>query len=126
MIGTETLVRQYDVHAGQSFAPEIPAVPYLDVLGTANSKNGDVSLFVVNRNPKSSQPVAIHLSGFTPLPDVRVVTLATPSLVDNNDEEHQNTVRPVESHDLMEGTTIRHVLPAGSVTVFSFSGPRKE
>jgi alpha-L-arabinofuranosidase len=126
VIGTETRVRQYDVHAGQSFAPEIPAVPYLDVLGTANSKNGDVSLFVVNRSPKSSQPVSIHLSGFTPPKNVKVVTLASPSLVDTNDEEHQYTVRPVESHDLIEGTALRHALPAASVTVFSFSGSRRK
>ena len=124
VIGTETRAQQYDVHAGQSFAPEIPAVPYLDVLGTMNSASGDVSLFVVNRNPKSSQPASIRLSGLTPQRDVRVFTLAAASLLDNNNEEHQNTVRPVESHEVMEGSACQHVLPASSVTVFLFSARR--
>ncbi len=124
VIGTETRARQYDVHAGQSFAPEILAVPYLDVLGTVNSASSDVSLFVVNRDPRNSQPASIHISGFTPQPDVRVLTLAAPSLLDHNDEEHQNVVRPVESHEVLEGTTLRHVLPAGSVTVLLFSNRR--
>jgi hypothetical protein len=30
--------------------PEIPNVPYLDVLATSNSTNGDLVLFVANRD----------------------------------------------------------------------------
>jgi alpha-N-arabinofuranosidase len=121
VIGTETRVAQYDVRGGQVFAPEIPGVPYLDVLGTVDSKTGDVAVFVVNRNAKSSQAATIRLSGFTPVSDVRVLTLAASSLLDDNDEERQNAVRPAESHDVMRGDTLKRVFPPGSVTVCLFS-----
>jgi alpha-L-arabinofuranosidase len=104
------------VHLGQSFAPEIPGVPYLDVLGTVDSARGDVTLFVVNRNPHEAQPASIQLTGFTPASHVKVWTLSAHSLLDKNDEEHQDTVRPVESQDKVRGTALHHVFPAGSVT----------
>ncbi len=118
VIATETHVAQYDVHRGQSFAPEIPGVPYLDVLGTVDSGTGRMALFVVNRNARDAQPASIRLTGFSPEPDVKVLTLAAPSLLAKNDEEHQHAVRPVESYASIEGGALRHVFPAGSVTVF--------
>jgi alpha-L-arabinofuranosidase len=82
-------------------------------------------LFVVNRSPRRSQPASIRLADFTPAPDVRVLTLAAPSLLDKNDEEHQNAVRPAESRAAMTGATLHHVFPTLSVTVFLFSAPHK-
>lgn len=121
VIGTETRAAQYDVHGGQPFAPEIPGVPYLDVLGTVNSMSGEVALFVVNRNHRSSQRTSIRLNGFTHRPEVIIRTLAGHSLLDKNDEEHRDAVRPVESRVTMRGTTFQHEFPAGSVTVIRFS-----
>jgi alpha-L-arabinofuranosidase len=94
-------------------------------LGTVDSATGGIALFVVNRNARDAQPASIRLTGFTPAADVKVWTLAAPSLLDKNDEEHQHAVRPVESHAAIEGGTLRHVFPAGSVTVFLFAGQRK-
>lgn len=121
VIGTETRATQYNVHGGQPFAPEIEGVPYLDVLGTEDSSRGDVALFVVNRNPRASQPATIQVRGSTPARDVKVWTLAASSLLDKNDEEHQHAVRPVESHAVIEGPAFHHVFPAASVTVFLFA-----
>jgi alpha-N-arabinofuranosidase len=121
VIGTETRVGQYDVHGGVPFAPEIPGVPYLDVLGTVGAASGDVSLFVVNRNPKEPQPASIRLKGFRAKSSVHVFTLAAPSLLARNDEEHQAAVQPVESRETLEGDTLRHTLPAASLTLFLFS-----
>jgi alpha-N-arabinofuranosidase len=125
VIGTETRVTQYDVHGGQLFAPEIPSVPYLDVLGTVDSKTGGVALFVVNRNAKSSEAASIRLTGLASVEDVKILTLAAPSLLDKNDEERQNSVRPAESHEVLRSGTLKHVFPAGSVTVCLFSGKRE-
>ncbi len=125
VIGTETQTAQYDVHGGQSFAPDISGVPYLDVLGTLESATGRIALFVVNRRPHVTQPASIRVEGFNPDPDVKVLTLASPSLLDKNDEEHQNAVRPVESYALIEGGALRHNFPAGSVSVCLISGRRK-
>jgi alpha-N-arabinofuranosidase len=121
VIGTETRAPQYDVHRGQSFAPEIPGVPYLDVLGTVDSAHGDVALFVVNRNPRDAQPASIQLTDFTPAPNVKIWTLSAHSLLDKNDEEHQDTVRPVESQVTMRGTALHYVFPAGSITAILLS-----
>jgi alpha-N-arabinofuranosidase len=121
VIKTETQVAQYDVHGGQPFAPEIPAVPYLDVLGTSDSTSGDFRLFVVNRNPREEQPATVRIQDAKPGRDVRIWQLSAPSLPAKNDEEHQNAVAPRESHATIEGTALRHVFPPASVTVFSFS-----
>jgi len=125
VVGTETQTAQYDVHGGQSFAPETPGVPYLDVLGTADSATGRIALFVVNRRLHGAQTASIRLARFAADPDVKVLTLAAPSLQDKNDEEHQNAVHPVESRAVMAGGTLRHIVSAGSVTVFLFAGERK-
>jgi alpha-N-arabinofuranosidase len=125
VIGTEARVAQYDVHGGQVFAPEIASVPYLDVLGTVDSKSGDVALFVVNRDTKSSQAASIRLSGFAPAGVVKVLTLAAPSLLDKNDEERPNTIRLAESNEVMRGQTLKSIFPAGSVTVCLFSVKRE-
>ena len=95
---------------------------HLDVLGTVESQTGNVALFVVNRNAKSSQAASIRLSGFSPARDVKVLTLAAPSLLDKNDEERPNAVRPAESHEVLRGNTLQRVFPAGSVTVCLFWG----
>ena len=126
LIQSETRVATYDVHGGQRFAPEILNVPYLDVLATMNSANGDVSLFVVNRNPQKPQAGEIHLGGFAAPPDVRVFTVGAASLLARNDEEHPDTVRPVESQMPMKGDTLQHIFPAGSVTVLLFRGTATE
>jgi alpha-L-arabinofuranosidase len=125
VIGTEARVAQYDVHGGQVFSPEIPGVPYLDVLGTVDSKTGDVTLFVVNRNVKSSQAASIRLSGLTAAGDVKVLTLAAPSLTDKNDEERPNAVRLAETREVMRGDTLKRTFPAGSVTVCLFASKRE-
>ena len=54
VVATQTEVRHYDVHDGMTSMPEIPNVPYLDVLATRNSTSGDLVLFVANRDWKNS------------------------------------------------------------------------
>jgi len=95
------------------------------VLGTVDSKTGDLALFVVNRNVKSSQAASIRLSGLMPAGDVKVLTLAAPSLLDKNDEERPNAVRPAETLEVMRGDTLKRTFPAGSVTVCLFASKRK-
>jgi alpha-L-arabinofuranosidase len=120
VVESETRVATYDVHRGQVFAPEIPGVPYLDVLATSHSGDRQIAVFVVNRSPGQSQPCDIRLQSFTGQRDVKVVTLAGPSLLSRNDEEHPQLVRPMETHAAMSGATLRHTFPAGSVTVLLF------
>ncbi len=120
-IGSESRVPTYNVHGGQVFAPEIAEVPVLDVLATRNSGDGEIALFVVNRDPGHSHLCEIHLSSFKAAGEVRVFTLTAASLLARNDEEHTDAVHPIESHVVMRGETLQHTFPAGSLTVFLFS-----
>ncbi|HSU61828.1 MAG TPA: alpha-L-arabinofuranosidase C-terminal domain-containing protein [Bryobacteraceae bacterium] len=124
VIESTTRVASYDVHKGQVFAPEIPNVPFLDVLATMNLENGRIALFVVNRNPKVSQLCHIHIGGFKSAPNVRILSLAAPSLLTFNSEEHPDAVRPVESQSVMASDGLEHAFPAGSLSVLLFSERR--
>ncbi|MFN7994092.1 MAG: alpha-L-arabinofuranosidase C-terminal domain-containing protein [Bryobacteraceae bacterium] len=121
VIATETRSPQYDVHGGQVFAPEISGVPLLDVLGTAESTNSAVTLFVVNRSPHRPQPVTIRFDGFTPATSARVLTLAAHSLLDKNDDQHPEAIYPVETRTVVEHGTLRQSFPPGSLTVLLIS-----
>ena len=123
VVESVTSAPQYDVHKGQVFAPEIPAVPFLDVLATRDSRNGNLTIFVVNRHPTASMPCEIQVDGFgfSSSPAAKIITLSGTSLHDHNDEEHQNTVRPIESRAKAVNGLIRQILPAGSLSVFVFS-----
>src|SRR6185312_4760725 len=124
VVESATRVGSYDVHKGQVFAPEIPDVPFLDVLATVSSERGDIALFVVNRDPKRSQLCRIHISGFKSAANVRILRLAAPSLLTFNSEEHPDAVRPIESRSVMAGDGLEHAFPAGSVSVLLFSERR--
>jgi alpha-L-arabinofuranosidase len=123
-LNSETRVGTYEVHKGQVFAPEISAVPFLDVLATVKSDIGDIVLFVVNRNPKESQVCDIHLRDFTASQNVNIFNLAAPSLLSRNDEEHPGTVHPTESHAEMDGDRLRHTFPPVSLSVLVFTKRR--
>jgi len=125
VVATHTRSAQYDVHGGQVFAPEITGVPFLDVLGTVNRGTGDLSLFVVNRNMRSSQPASISLNGISPPAKIPIWMLVAQSLMDKNDENQQDLIHPVESNALMRGRVLEYVFPPCSVTVILFPGDRK-
>ncbi|HZU27258.1 MAG TPA: alpha-L-arabinofuranosidase C-terminal domain-containing protein [Bryobacteraceae bacterium] len=119
-LDTTAVTETYEVHGGQVFAPEIADVPFLDVLGTKNSRTGEISLFVVNRHIDQPRAGEITLSGFHPA-RVRVAALTAASLLAGNDAEHPNAVRPAESEEMLQGSTLRHVFPPVSLTVLRFA-----
>jgi alpha-N-arabinofuranosidase len=113
-------VGHYDIHEGQRRFPEISEVPYLDVLATRDSKRNNLVVFVVNRDWKNSITGTVELGGFAPAPDVLAHTLSGGSLLDRNDEENPERVRPMNSTLRAEGTSLRHTFPAASLTVLVF------
>jgi len=119
VVGSKTEVRNYDVHDGQIRMPEIPNVPYLDVLATENSSNGEVVLFVVNRDWRNTIPVTLRIQDFSPASEARVETLTGHSLVAENTLDRQDAVRPVTSTVAVSGNQIRHVFPEHSLTVIT-------
>jgi alpha-N-arabinofuranosidase len=119
VVATETQVRHYDVHDGMTSMPEIPNVPYLDVLATRNSASGDLALFVANRDWKNSTPATLRLEGFSAAAQAQVDTLAADSPLTENTADRPDAIRPVSSFLAVSGNEIRYVFPKLSVTVIT-------
>jgi alpha-L-arabinofuranosidase len=119
VVATETQVRHYDVHDGMTSMPEIPNVPYLDVLATRNSTNGDLILFVANRDAKNAIPATLRLQGFPAATQAQVDTLAADSLLTENTGDHPDAIRPVASSLAVSGNEIRYEFPKLSLTVMT-------
>jgi alpha-N-arabinofuranosidase len=119
VVATQTQVRHYDVHNGMTSMPEIPNVPYLDVLATRNSSSGDLVLFVANRDTKKATPATLRLQGFEAAAKAQVDTLASDSLSAENSGDHPNAIRPVTSSLAVAGSEIRYSFPKLSVTVIT-------
>jgi alpha-L-arabinofuranosidase len=119
VVATETQVRHYDVHDGMTTMPEIPNVPYLDVLATSNSTNGDLVLFVANRDWKSGTPTTLRLQGFSAAAQAQVDTLASDSLLAENTGDKPDAIKPVTSSLAVSGNEIQYTFPKLSVTVIT-------
>ena len=100
--------------------PEIPDVPYLDVLATKNSGNGDLAVFVVNRDWKNAIPATLRLQDFSAAAEAKIDTLASDSMITENSYDHPDAVRPVGSSLTVSGNEMRYVFPKLSVTVITF------
>jgi alpha-N-arabinofuranosidase len=119
-IATRTAVGHYDIHQGQKRFPEIAGVPYLDVLATRDSHTGELTVFVVNRDFENAISATVALADFAAAPEVVAHTLTGGSLMDHNDEENPEKVRPVRSTLKAEGGRLRHTFPPASVTALIF------
>ena len=119
VVATQTEVRHYDVHNGMTSMPEIPDVPYLDVLATRNSTSGDLVLFVANRDWKNDIPTTLRLQGFSAAAQAQVDTLAADSPLTENTGDRPDAIRPVASSLAVSGNEIRCVFPKLSVTVIT-------
>jgi len=116
---TDTRVPMYDVHNGNRRVPEIPGVPYLDVLATRDSGSGDLTLFVVNRDWRAAMPTTIDLRDFQPAPQATVRTLNSASILDRNDEVHPHAVEPLAAGLTVSGRRFPYEFPAHSLTVMT-------
>jgi alpha-N-arabinofuranosidase len=123
-VATHTTVRAYDVRDGVDRVPQIPNVPWLDVVATLDSHRGDLTLFVVNRDWKNNVQASIHFQNFNPSSTAVLRTLDAESMLAENDEVHPDLVHPVENSVDVIGQTLRHTYPKHSLTVMTFS-PRQ-
>jgi alpha-N-arabinofuranosidase len=119
VVATQTEVRHYDVHNGLIRMPEIPDVPYLDVLATRNSTSGDLVLFVVNRDAKNAIPATLRLQGFSAAAQAQVDTLAANGQVVDNLVDTRDAIKPVSSTQAVTGNEISYVFPKLSLTVMT-------
>lgn len=119
---TRTTVREYDVKNGVRRVPDIPNVPYLDVLATTDSHRGGITLFVVNRDWRRSIPAQIAMHHFHAAATAQVRTLTADSILTGNNEVHPERVRPVTNTLRVAGSEIHYAFPARSLTVITMDG----
>jgi alpha-N-arabinofuranosidase len=118
-VTTHTTVQEYDIRQGVRRIPNIPNVPWLDVLATTDSHRHDLGLFVVNRDWQHAIPATINLRDFNPAEEAVVRRLTADSLLTQNDEIHPNRVRPIKTTVRLSGNSLHYVFPARSLTVLT-------
>lgn len=109
----------YDVTEGNNRIPEIPAVPYLDIVAARNDHGDKLTLFCVNRHLHRDFEARVDIAGFTPA-RARVQTLSGTSIYQVNDELRPQAVLPSESTEQVVAP-YRHIFPRSSVTVIEFA-----
>jgi alpha-N-arabinofuranosidase len=116
LLQTKVEVAQYSVKDGSPRSPDIPDVPYLDVVAVANRTGDTITLFGVNRNLTADISSTIKLSGFT-VHSASGKLLAAESIYVGNDDDRPEAVVPTEFTLAGAGSTFSHTFPKASVTM---------
>lgn len=116
LLKVDTSPATYDVHDGISRFPDIPNVPYLDVVATRDTDDHTISLFCINRNLHEDLETDIavegaHLGGVADLQE-----LFGPSLYAKNDEVRPAAVRTQQSQLKVTGAHLRLTFRHSSVS----------
>jgi alpha-N-arabinofuranosidase len=115
-VTTDTQGETYDVHDGITRIPEIPSVPYLDVVAALNEAKDTLTLFCVNRDLARDLSADISLTGFAPA-SAKVTTLFSSSIFDQNDELHPEAVHPRSEPVTIQSPKFQYTFRHESVTV---------
>jgi alpha-N-arabinofuranosidase len=115
-VTTVTQGDTYDVRDGVTRLPEIPNVPYLDVVAALNDAKDTLTIFCVNRDLSRDLSADILLDGFVPA-SATVKTLYSESIYDQNDELHPEAVHPRSEPFTVDSAKFLHTFRHESVTV---------
>jgi alpha-N-arabinofuranosidase len=94
-----------------------PKVPYLDAVATMHPGNGQVSLFMLNRDMNAEREVTIDWRETAPTRVLACQTLTGSDLKAHNTFEQPNTVQPQTLDAPRPGAKMTFKLPARSYTV---------
>ena len=92
-------------------------VPFLDVVATHNPQNGQVALFMLNRDTTRERDVTIAWQSPAPSKVLACQTMTGPDLKAGNTFEQPNRVVPRKLDAPQPGSSMTFRLPAGSYTV---------
>ena len=92
-------------------------MPFLDVVATHNPQNGQVALFMLNRDTTGERDVAITWQSPTPTRVLACQTLTGRDLKAINTFDQPTNVVPRNLDAPQPGATMTFRLPAGSYTV---------
>ena len=115
LLDTKVESAHYSVTEGAPRCPEIPDVPYLDVVAVANQAGDQVTIFAVNRDLARDIPATIRLSNFSPHSASGEI-LTAESIYAGNDDAQPRAVVPKEWKAAAGGSVFSHVFPKASVT----------
>jgi alpha-N-arabinofuranosidase len=119
-VAVHTVSGSYSVHNGVSRLPEIPNVPYLDVVAAVNEAGNTLTVFCVNVDLTTDIATTIDLHGFAAAPTAQIQTLHADSIYEVNDETRPDHVRPVSSTATFSSGRLHYTFPRESVTVITF------
>jgi alpha-N-arabinofuranosidase len=100
--------------------PDIPNVPYLDVVAALNDIGNTLTVFCVNRSLHTDIPTSVRIDGFASASKVEIQTLRGSSIDDANSEDDPEQVIPVRTEEQFKADGLQHVFPHESVTVLVF------
>ena len=92
-------------------------VPFVDVVATHNPKNGEIALFMLNRDTSAERDVAVTWQSPTPSRVLACQTLTGRDLKAANTFDKPNTVAPAKLDVPAAGSSMTFRVPAGSYTV---------
>jgi alpha-N-arabinofuranosidase len=92
-------------------------VPYLDVTATFDPKDGQLCLFMLNRDLESERELAVDCRDLTPTRVLAAETLTGPDLKASNSFERPTLVAPRALEAPGPGSTMTFKLPARSYSV---------
>jgi alpha-L-arabinofuranosidase len=116
LVGVASQSRTYDIHDGVTRLPEIPQVPYLDVVAGLNERQDTLTLFCVNRDLTRDLSADISVIAFVPA-KVTATALFSSSVYDRNDELHPEAVHPRSESLTIDAPRFQYTFRHASVTV---------
>jgi alpha-N-arabinofuranosidase len=116
LVNVDASSGNYSVQHGVGRIPDIPNVPYLDVVAALNDSGDTLTLFCVNRSLNTDIPANISIVGFAANGSAEIQTLHSASIGDENSEDHPEAVVPVETQERVTKGGLQHVFPHESVT----------
>ncbi len=105
---------------GEGLRPDLARnaqVPFLDVVATHDPANGQVALFMLNRDPGAERDLTITWQSPTPTRVLACQTLTGSDMKASNTFERPNQVVPRKLDAPQAGPSMTFRLPAGSYTV---------
>jgi alpha-N-arabinofuranosidase len=116
LLETKVEGARYSVKEGSPRTPDVPDVPYLDVVAVANRTGDAITLFAVNRSLTADISSTIALSGFS-VHSGSGKLLAADDIYVGNDDDRPEAVVPSEFKLAATGSTFSHTFPKASVTM---------
>lgn len=111
----------YNVENGSKRLPNIPEVPYLDVVAALNDAGDRLTLFCLNRHLTRDLSAHIRIAGFQPKSGVAHSLFAN-SIYEKNDEVEPEHIHPRDSTLVALSQDVAYTFRHESVTVLELSG----